>query len=151
MRLYAFVSWRNLVAALVVAFVYVLHRFRRSPAANVPPPRWGLRFFTLNIACLSQFCSISPTTTASSFLAVSGRWYSGHRLHHRASILVLLIGGLVAPVLGSLIKDEIGVRRQGLPGSAARVALAGILLTWGIRDYEHRRRCHRPRVQPLSE
>ena len=55
-------------------------------------------------------------------------------------MLVLLIGGLVAPVLGSLINDEIGVRRQGPPGKwAARVALAGVLLTWGIRDYEHRR------------
>jgi inner membrane protein len=53
---------------------------------------------------------------------------------------VLLIGGLVAPLLTSLINEEIGAREKGFRGKfAARVALAGVVLTWGIRDYEHRR------------
>jgi len=55
-------------------------------------------------------------------------------------LLVFLVGGLVTPLLTGLINDEIGVRRQGPPGKlAARVALVGVLLTWTVRDYEHRR------------
>jgi inner membrane protein len=48
--------------------------------------------------------------------------------------------GLVIPALSALINKEIGVRQRGPGGRvAATLALAGIVLLWGLRDYEHRR------------
>jgi inner membrane protein len=55
-------------------------------------------------------------------------------------MLVLLILGLVAPALFSLVDKEIGARQRGPGGRlAATLALIGIVLMWGVRDYEHRR------------
>ena len=53
--------------------------------------------------------------------------------------MLLLVGGLVLPSLGSLINDEIGARSRGPKGRvAATVALVGVVLLWWVRDYEHR-------------
>ena len=132
-----------LVAALVVGFVYGLHRLRgREPKPGTPPPRWGLLLVYAYLACLSHILlDFTNNYGVRPFWPFSGRWYSWDIVFIvEPVLLVFLIGGLVAPFLAGLINDEIGVRRQGPPGKlAARVALAGVLLTWGIRDYEHRR------------
>jgi inner membrane protein len=55
-------------------------------------------------------------------------------------MLAFLIGGLVLPSLFSLINEEIGIRARGPKGRiGATVALIGVVLTWGVRDFEHRR------------
>ncbi len=131
-----------LVAAVVVAFVYGVHKLRRQPTPNTPPPRWGLLYGYAYLACLSHiFLDFTNNYGVRPFWPFSERWYSWDIVFIvEPVLLVLLIGGLVAPFLTSLINEEIGVRRKGPPGKlAARVALAGVLLTWGIRDYEHRR------------
>ena len=131
-----------LVAAAVVAFVYALDRFWLHKRKHDTPPRWGLLYVFAYLACLSHILlDFTNNYGVRPFWPFSGRWYSWDIVFIiEPVLLVLLIGGLVAPVLGSLINDEIGVRRQGPPGKwAARIALAGVLLTWGIRDYEHRR------------
>jgi len=131
-----------LVAALVVAFVYVLHRFRRPPAANVPPPRWGLLLLYAYIACLSHILlDFTNNYGVRPFWPFSGRWYSWDIVFIiEPVLLVLLAGGLVLPSLFSLINEEIGARAKGPQGRvAASVALIGVCITWGVRDYEHRR------------
>ena len=131
-----------LVAALVVAFVYGLDRMWLHRRKHDIPPRWGLLFVFAYLACLSHILlDFTNNYGVRPFWPFSGRWYSWDIvLIVEPILLVLLIGGLVAPLLTGLINDEIGVRRQGPPGKlAARVALAGVLLTWGVRDYEHRR------------
>ena len=132
-----------LVAAFVVAFVYVLHRLRRRPrAVDLPPPRWGLLMVYAYVACLSHILlDFTNNYGVHPFWPFSTRWYSWDIVFIVEPVLwVLLVGGLVAPVLTSLINEEIGARQKGFRGKlAARVALAGVVLTWGVRDYEHRR------------
>lgn len=132
-----------LVSALVVAFVYGLHRLRRrQPKPGTPPPRWGLLFVYAYAACLSHILlDFTNNYGVRPFWPFSGRWYSWDIVFIvEPVLLVFLVSGLTAPALTSLINDEIGVRRQGPPGKlAARVALVGVLLTWAVRDYEHRR------------
>jgi inner membrane protein len=51
-----------------------------------------------------------------------------------------LLLGLLVPSLFSLIDSEIGVHRRGPRGRlAASLALLGIVVMWGVRDFEHRR------------
>jgi inner membrane protein len=131
-----------LVAAFVVAFVYALHRLRRPRGVDLPPPRWGLLLVYAYGACLSHILlDFTNNYGVRPFWPFSARWYSWDIVFIVEPILwVLLAGGLVAPVLTSLINEEIGARRKGFQGKfAARAALAGVVLTWGIRDYEHRR------------
>ena len=132
-----------IVAAVVVAFVYGLTRVwpprdRRSG----PPPRWGLLFVYAYLAVLSHvLLDFTNNYGVRPFWPFSGHWFSWDIVFIvEPVLLVLLIGGLVVPFIFSLINDEIGVRQQGPPGKwAARVALIGVALTWGVRDYEHRR------------
>ena len=131
-----------LVAALVVAFVYALDRLWLHRRKHDIPPRWGLLFAFAYLACLSHILlDFTNNYGVRPFWPFSGRWYSWDIVFIvEPVLLVLLIGGLLAPLLTGLINDEIGARRRGLAGTlAARVALVGVLLTWGFRDYEHRR------------
>jgi hypothetical protein len=55
-------------------------------------------------------------------------------------MLLFLFLGLVVPFLFGLIDKEIGAQRRGPRGRvAATLALVGVVLLWGLRDYEHRR------------
>ena len=55
-------------------------------------------------------------------------------------MFVFLVLGLVVPALFGMIDQEIGARRRGPRGRvAATLALAGVVLLWGLRDFEHRR------------
>jgi inner membrane protein len=132
-----------LVAALVVAFIYGIHRLRRrEPASGTPPPRWGLLLAYAYLACLSHILlDFTNNYGIHPFWPFSARWYSWDIVFIvEPVLLILLLGGLVVPLLVTLINDEIGARRNGPSGKlAARVALAGVFLTWGVRDYEHRR------------
>jgi inner membrane protein len=131
------------VAALVVGLVYVLHKLRRRPrAVDVPPPRWGLLMVYAYLACLSHLLlDFTNNYGVHPFWPFSSRWYSWDIVFIvEPVLLVFLVGGLVAPLLTSLINEEIGARQNDFRGTlAARIALAGVVLTWGVRDYEHRR------------
>src|SRR4051794_2309072 len=132
-----------LVAIVVVAFVYLVWRFRKRKS-NDPniPPRWGLLFV---YACLAGLSHILLDFTNSygvrPFWPFSEKWYSWDIVFIVEPVLLaLLIAGLTLPGLFSLINEEIGARRKGPPGRlAAGIALVGMVLVWGVRDYEHRR------------
>jgi inner membrane protein len=51
-----------------------------------------------------------------------------------------LLLGLIVPSFFLLIDQEIGARTRGPKGRvAATLALVGVVLLWGLRDFEHRR------------
>ncbi len=130
-------------AAAVVGFVYLLWRLRgrKTKDPNLPP-RWGLLF---GYACLAGLSHILLDFTNNygvrPFWPFSEKWYSWDIVFIVEPImLALLILGLVVPALLGLVDREIGVRKQGPRGRlAAALALVGVVLMWGIRDYEHRR------------
>jgi inner membrane protein len=129
-------------AAVVVAFVYLVWRLLgRNTKDPRLPPRWGVLFF---YACLGGLSHILLDFTNNygvrPFWPFSEKWYSWDIVFVVEPVmLVLLILGLVVPSLFSLIDKELGARSRGPRGRvAATLALMGVVLMWGLRDYEHR-------------
>jgi inner membrane protein len=132
-----------LVQALVVGPIYVIWRVRGRKVKDPNlPPRWGLLFLFAYIAGLTHILlDFTNNYGVRPFWPISEKWYSWDIVFIvEPLLLIFLIGGLVVPGLFSLINDEIGVRRKGPAGRlAAVVALLGVIVVWGVRDYEHRR------------
>ena len=132
-----------LVAAAVVALIYIVWRLR-GRKTNIPglPPRWGLLFWYACLAGLSHILlDFTNNYGVRPFWPFSERWYSWDIVFIVEPVLLLfMIGGLALPSLFALINEEIGARSKGPKGRmAATVALIGVVLTWGVRDFEHRR------------
>jgi len=130
-------------ALVVVGFVYLIWRLRgrKIKDPNVPP-RWGLLFFYACLAGLSHILlDFTNNYGVRPFWPFSGKWYSWDIVFIVEPVMLgLLTLGLILPSISSLIDKEIGVRRRGPRGQvAATLALVGIVLMWGLRDYEHRR------------
>jgi inner membrane protein len=107
------------VAAAVVGFVYLLHRFRsRKRPANdnatgppsKPPLRWGYLYFCAVLAALSHL--LLDYTTAYGirlFEPFNYRWYSWDIVYIIEPLMLLvLVAGLAAPALLGLINQELG-------------------------------------------
>jgi inner membrane protein len=130
-------------AVAVVGLVYLIWRLR-GRKTNLPnlPPRWGLLFFYACLAGLSHILlDFTNNYGVRPFWPFSEKWYSWDIVFIFEPVMfVFLLLGLVVPSLFGLIDKEIGARRSGLRGRmAAGLALAGVVLMWGVRDYEHRR------------
>jgi inner membrane protein len=130
-------------AIAVVGFVYLIWHLRgRKPNKFNLPPRWGLLYL---YACLGGLSHILLDFTNNygvrPFWPFSERWYSWDIVFIVEPVmLVCLILGLIVPWLFSLIDSEVGAKQRGPRGRfAATAALLGIVLMWGVRDYEHRR------------
>jgi len=130
-------------AVAVVGFVYLLWRLRGRKIKNPNlPPRWGLLFVYACLAGLSHILlDFTNNYGVRPFWPFSEKWYSWDIVFIFEPVMfALLILGLIVPLLFGLIDKEIGARRRGPRGRvAATLALAGIVLLWGLRDYEHRR------------
>lgn len=134
------------MAALALFTVWAWNRVVRrkpkaSPAAQLPV-RWRLLFLFGCIAALSHILLDYTTAYGIRFLEpFSYRWYSWDIVSIiEPFMLIVLVLGLVAPSLFSLINEEIGSRNKGLRGRGGAIfALVAICLMWGVRDYEHRR------------
>jgi inner membrane protein len=130
-------------ALVVVGFVYLVWRIR-GRKTNDPklPPRWGLLFLYACLAGLSHILlDFTNNYGVRPFWPFSEQWYSWDIVFIVEPImLAFLILGLIVPSLFGLIDKEIGARRRSPRGRvAATLALVGIVLMWGLRDYEHRR------------
>jgi len=130
-------------AAAVVGFVYLIWRLRGRKVKDPNlPPRWGLLFL---YACLAGVSHILLDFTNNygvrPFWPFSEKWYSWDIVFIFEPILfALLVLGLIVPSFFSLIDKEIGALSRGPRGRvAATLALLGVILLWGLRDYEHRR------------
>lgn len=133
-------------AAVVVGFVYLIWRLRgRKTRDPNLPPRWGLLFLYACLAGLSHILlDFTNNYGVRPFWPFSEKWYSWDIVFIVEPVmLVLLILGLIVPALFALIDTEIGARRRGPRGRvAATLALLGVMLMWGLRDFEHRRAVH---------
>jgi len=130
-------------AAVVVGFVYLIWRLRGRKLKDPNlPPRWGLLFLYACLAGLSHILlDFTNNYGVRPFWPFSERWYSWDIVFIFEPILFgLLLLGLIVPSLFSLIDREIGARRPGPRGHvAATIALVGVVLMWGLRDFGHRR------------
>jgi inner membrane protein len=75
------------------------------------------------------------------FWPFSEKWYSWDIVFiFEPMMFTVLLLGLIVPSFFSLIDREVGARAHGFRGRpAATIALAGVVLLWGLRDFEHRR------------
>lgn len=133
-----------IVAIFVLGCVYLIWRMRgrKVKDANLPP-RWGVLF---GYACLAGLSHILLDFTNNygvrPFWPFLEKWYSWDIVFIVEPVMLLFLAlGLVAPSIFRLIEEEIGGRsRKGPRGRlAASLALVGVVLMWGVRDYEHRR------------
>lgn len=137
-------------ALIVVGFVYLIWRIRGRKIGlneNDPSlrPRWGLLCVYACIAGLSHILlDFTNNYGVRPFWPFSEKWYSWDIVFIVEPVmLAFLILGLIIPSLFGLIDREIGARSHGPRGRlSATLALIGVVLMWGVRDYEHRRAVH---------
>jgi inner membrane protein len=129
-------------AIVVLGFVYLLWRLggRKIKDRNLPP-RWGLLFLYACLAGLSHvLLDFTNNYGVRPLWPFSEKWYSWDIVFIFEPVMFsFLLLGLIVPSLFALIDKEIGARHRGPRGRvAATLALAGVVLLWGLRDYEHR-------------
>jgi inner membrane protein len=132
-----------MVSLGVVGFMYMVWRLR-GRKTNDPnlPPRWGLLFVFAYIAGLSHILlDFTNNYGVRPFWPFSERWYSWDIVYIVEPVLLIaLVLGLIVPSFVALINEEIGAKQKGPRGRwAAITALVIVVLTWLVRDYEHRR------------
>lgn len=130
-------------AVVVVGFVYLLWRLRgRRVKDTTLSPRWGLLYLYACLAGLSHILlDFTNNYGVRPFWPFSERWYSWDIVFIIEPVMLgLLFLGLVVPPLFALIDKDIGARNRRPRGRIGAIfALVGIILMWGLRDYEHRR------------
>ena len=152
-------------ALVVVGAVWGLHRWRtvraarraaleksESEVAGTPlrphrpltaaPVRWGLLYVFALLALLSHLLlDFTNNYGLRPFFPFNDRWYAGSIVFiFDPAIFLLLLAALVAPALLRLVNAEIGARAETFRGRRwAIAALAGIVLLWGLRAFEHQR------------
>jgi inner membrane protein len=135
-----------LTAAVTVAVVYLIWRLRGRKIKDPNLPlRWGLLYLYACLAGLSHILlDFTNNYGVRPFWPFLERWYSWDIVFIiEPVILALLILGLIVPGFFALIDKEIGARRRSPRGRVgATLALLGVVLLWGLRDYEHRRAVH---------
>ncbi len=139
-------------AGLLLAGVYLWHRMRlrrdlrtAGPAPprwkDGPPPRWGALYGLILLGLLSHLLlDYTNSYGLRPFFPFNDHWYAGSIVFTFDPLLfTLLVVGLLMPALFGLINREIGDHRRVVSSGWARAALAGVLLFWAVRTYEHGR------------
>jgi len=160
-----------LEAALLVAAVYGLHRWRLSRAAReeaahptdashirkpltAAPVRWGMLYgFTLLALVSHLLLDYTNNYGLRPFYPFNPRWYAASIVFiFDPWIFVLLVAALVVPLIFKLVSSEIGVRRRPFRGrSWAIAALLSIVGWWTLREVEHNRAVELAMQQTLQD
>src|SRR4051812_7172518 len=134
------------VAAAVIGFVWLIHRWRLrrgwQPKATAPPLRWPLLYAFACVAALSHILlDFTNQYGVRPFEPFSYKWYSWDIIAIVEPLLLLVLAaGLILPLLFRLINEEVGARSKGPHGRAgALVALILVAGLWWFRDLQHRR------------
>ena len=151
-RHHAYFSGLPFQAALIVAGVYVWHRWRVRRAAHayasptkpltVAPVRWGVLYGLALVALLSHLLlDYTNNYGLRPFFPFNDRWYAASIVFIVDPLmLVLLLGALTLPSLFGLVNAEVGAKKQPFKGRGwAIAALVGIVGWWGLRAVEHQR------------
>ncbi len=129
-------------AAVVLGFVYLIWRLRGRKVKDPNlPPRWGMLFIYGCLAGVSHILlDFTNNYGVRPFWPFSEKWYSWDIVFIFEPVLfAMLLLGLIVPPLFSLVDREIGARPRKPRGRAgATLALLGMIVLWGVRDYEHR-------------
>jgi inner membrane protein len=149
-------------AALVVAAIYGLHRWRTARAqrlapaphgqedGHVPAPhlltaapvRWGLLYLFTLLALLSHLLlDYTNNYGLRPFFPFNPHWYAASIVFiFDPLIFLLLLGALVLPAIFRLVGSEVGAKRQPFPGRGLAIAaLLSIVALWTLRAVEHHR------------
>ena len=144
-------------AALLVAAVYGLHRWRLAQAARAEaahpkdgshlrkpltaaPVRWGLLYVFTLLALLSHLLlDYTNNYGLRPFFPFNPRWYAASIVFiFDPWIFALLVAALVMPLIFKLVSSEIGARRQPFRGRGwAIAALLSIVGWWTLREVQH--------------
>jgi inner membrane protein len=131
------------MALAVTGIVWLIHHFRRKPAAarpHLPPPRWLLLWFFALIADLSHLLlDFTNNYGLRPFFPFSPHWYAWSIVFiFDPVIFAALLSALVLPWLFGLADREMGVRRTPFRGRGLAItALTVIVLWWALRNAEH--------------
>jgi inner membrane protein len=139
-------------AALIVAGVYVWHRWRVRRATapvgsgtkplTVAPVRWGVLYGLALVALLSHLLlDYTNNYGLRPFFPFNDRWYAASIVFIVDPLmLALLLGALILPWIFGLVSAEVGAKKQPFKGRGwAIAALVGIVAWWGLRAVEHQR------------
>ncbi len=140
------------MAGLAVLVVWAWNRLFRKQRLDPNPPlapggrrplvRWGVLYAIALLGPLSHILlDYSTAYGIRLFEPFSYKWYEWDTVSIvEPFMLGVLILGLVLPSLFGLIHEEIGARPPQFRGRVgAIVALAAVVLMWGVRDFYHRR------------
>jgi inner membrane protein len=149
-------------AALVVAAIYGLHRWRTARARrivspphatgddHVPAPhpltaapvRWGLLYLFTLLALLSHLLlDYTNNYGVRPFFPFNPHWYAASIVFiFDPLIFLLLLAAFVLPAIFRLVGSEVGAKRQPFRGQGIAIAvLLGIAALWTLRAVEHHR------------
>jgi inner membrane protein len=140
-------------AALIVAAVYGLHRWRvrranaaatgsRARPLTVAPVRWGVLYGLALVALLSHLLlDYTNNYGLRPFFPFNDHWYAASIVFiFDPWMFAMLLGALIAPLLFGLVNAEVGAKKQPFRGRGwAIAALIGIVSWWGLRTVEHER------------
>ena len=137
-------------AALLLAGFWVYERRRaRKPrnqskagknATQRAPVRWATLYGFILLALLSHILlDFTNNYGVRPFFPFNTHWYAASIVFIFDPLLFLfLLAGLLLPGFFGLVGQEVGARRPAFRGAGwARAALAGVVLLWGVRSYEH--------------
>ena len=160
-------------AALVVAAIYGLHRWRTAraqrlispphdaqddhvPAAHpltAAPVRWGLLYLFTLLALLSHLLlDYTNNYGIRPFFPFNPHWYAASIVFiFDPLIFLLLLAAFVLPAIFGLVGSEVGARRQPFRGrSLAIAALLSIVVLWTFRAVEHNRAVQLAQAQSVA-
>jgi inner membrane protein len=115
---------------------------RPQPPLTTAPVRWGLLYVFALLALLSHLLlDYTNNYGLRPFFPFNGHWYAESIVFiFDPAMFLLLLAALVAPELFRLVNSEIGARAETFRGRRwASAALAGVVLLWGLRAFEHQR------------